>query len=473
MTRTVAQICRQSSSLSDVQIHILQNSEPLLQFASDLSQRRLSLFVPARKEGALVLAALKKPLFDRGEEGDFADSVGACVTSGEEPVVAQVMAGKDSLTALKEVDYGRTEPMVAYPFVDTGGKTIAVITFTGEVAADKRILTETAFSALQVPSAGGLPGLYKRLSVQDGVILVDSTGKITYADDMAENIMRFRGRTAPLCGETIYSGRLDLAAARHALVTRQGAIEEINRPRASLTMRVIPLLRGGKLFRLVLIMTERTEIRRKEEELLVKQSVIKEIHHRVKNNLQTVAGLLRMQMRRVATEEAKAALQESLNRILSISLVHETLSLHDGERIDASAMAKRLLGLLTRSLTGADLKVITAFDGASLYLSSREAVSVALVLNELITNSLSHGFAGLKAGVLTVTLTAADGNCTITVADTGRGLGAGGGNGEKQSHLGLDIVRTIAEKDLHGAFRIGPNEPNGTVATLTFPLIKE
>ena len=62
MTRTVAQICRQSSSLSDVQIHILQNSEPLLQFASDLSQRRLSLFVPAREEGALVLAALKKPL---------------------------------------------------------------------------------------------------------------------------------------------------------------------------------------------------------------------------------------------------------------------------------------------------------------------------------------------------------------------------------------------------------------------------
>lgn len=94
--------------------------------------------------------------------------------------------------------------------------------------------------------------------------------------------MRLRGRTSPLKGESVFTDFADLSAARHALVTRQGTTEEINSPESSLTLRAIPLVRGGKLFQLVLVLTERTEIRRKEEELQVKHSVIKEIHHRVK-----------------------------------------------------------------------------------------------------------------------------------------------------------------------------------------------
>lgn len=471
MNSTLAEICRKKSSLTDVQIHILQNSEPLLQFASDLSQRRLTLFVPAARAGAFIPVAVRQPLFGSHEGTVDIDAVGSVISAGEEPVVAKVMAEKRSLTALKEIDYGRTEPMIAYPFEDNGGKTVAVFTFTGKVAPNKRILTETAFRALQVPATAGTADLYKRLSVQDGIILIDSAGTIEYADDMAENIMRLQGHTAPLGGENIYSGRFDLAAAKHALITRQGAAEEMHGDNAVVTMRVIPLLRQGKLFRLILIMSERTELRRKEEELLVKLSVIKEIHHRVKNNLQTVAGLLRMQMRRVEHEEAKAALQEALNRILSISLVHETLAYHEEERIDVSEMGRRLMDLLAQSLVGKDSRIAMRFDGAPVFISSRTAVSLALVLNELLTNAVLHGFADLAEGEVVLAVTVGDNTCEVAVTDTGRGLKEG--CAEKGGRLGLEIVRTVVEKDLHGVFSISPREIGGTTATLSFPCGEE
>ena len=123
----------------------------------------------------------------------------------------------------------------------------------------------------------------------------------------------------------------------------------------------VPILQRGKVRRVISILTERTELHRKEEELMVKTSVIKEIHHRVKNNLQTIASLLRMQMRRTTSDEARDVLNESLNRILSISLVHETLSHHDEENIDISDVAQKLLGLLAHSLVSKDCHVETKF----------------------------------------------------------------------------------------------------------------
>ena len=103
---TIADICHSDSHLSDVQIHILEKSEPFLQFAADLAQRRLALFVPSSKEGFLVSAAVRKPLF--AAEGKADTSVGAIVACGDEPVIADVFTQRRSLTAHKEVDYGRT-----------------------------------------------------------------------------------------------------------------------------------------------------------------------------------------------------------------------------------------------------------------------------------------------------------------------------------------------------------------------------
>mgnify|MGYP000152238273 CR=1 FL=1 len=221
---------------------------------------------------------------------------------------------------------------------------------------------------------------------------------VIYADDMADSILHMCGQRGAITGTNIYNTRLDLTGAKKALSQATGLTDDVTLGEAVVSRRVIPILQRGKVRRVISILTERTELHRKEEELMVKTSVIKEIHHRVKNNLQTIASLLRMQMRRTTSEEARDVLKESLNRILSISLVHETLSHHDEENIDISDVAQKLLGLLAHSLVSKDCHVETEFSGEILPLPSDAATSLALVLNELITNAIIHGFEGRSRG---------------------------------------------------------------------------
>ena len=367
----------------------------------------------------------------------------------------------------KEIEYGRMAPIVAYPFVDNGGGTIAVISFVGTVEDNREILTETAFLSLQVPM--DFHSMYRPLSIQDGVVLVNCNGVVIYADDMADSILHMCGQRGAITGTNIYNTRLDLTGAKKALSQAEGLADDVTLGDAVVSRRVIPILQRGKVRRVISILTERTELHRKEEELMVKTSVIKEIHHRVKNNLQTIASLLRMQMRRTTSDEARDVLNESLNRILSISLVHETLSHHDEENIDISDVAQKLLGLLAHSLVSKDCHVETKFSGDTLPMPSDAATSLALVLNELITNAIIHGFEGRREGLLAVTIRRDGPDGVIIVCDDGVGMShAPVDTGRK--HLGMAIVRTLIEKDMQGTIDFDDGVPEGTVVTIHFPL---
>lgn len=470
MTASMESICRSQSALSEVQTHILKNSEELLQFASDLSHREVQVFVPGRKAGTVVLAALRLPLLSPFENKSGPDREGSEFAGYEEPIILKVLQTGQMVRGCKEVDYGHIEPLVAYPFVDNGGETIAVVAFLGTVEMTRDILTETAFLSLQVPIERDSRKLYRRLSVQDGVVLINCNGIIIYADEMAESILHMRSRSTVLVGANIYNSQVNLTGAKQALSTREGFVEDVTIGEVVLTRRVIPLLRRGKVYRVIVILTERTELYRKEEELLIKTSVIKEIHHRVKNNLQTIAGLLRMQMRRTESKEAKEVLQESVNRILSISLVHEILSHHDEECIDISAVSRQLLMLLAHGMAGADCRIKTTFSGDALCLPSDMATSMALILNELITNAIIHGFEGRAEGNLSVTVRNIENTCLVTVADDGAGMGPVATEPPQRKHLGLAIVRTLVEKDLKGEITFLPAIPQGTSVSIRFQL---
>lgn len=464
-------ICREKSILSDVQIRILNNSVDLLQFASDLSQREINVFVLGKQKDTLVLAAQRTPLFLRLSETVAEAASGESITAYDEPLALRVFHTGTPLKGAKEREFGKMEPMMAYPFVDNAGDTIAVITFVGKVENNRNILTDTAFQALQVPIIDESRKLYQALSVQDGIILISGEGKVVYADEMAESIMHLRGRDIRLAGENIYNSRVNLSGAKKALATHEGFVEDIRHGKIIFTQRVIPLLSGGKVSRIIIVITERTEIHRKEEELMVKTSVIKEIHHRVKNNLQTIASLLRMQMRRVESQEAKDVLQESLHRILSISLVHEILSHHDEENIDISDVAQKLLTLLLHSMVSRENRIEAKFEGQKLILPSEAATSLALVINELITNAIEHGFEGIHEGTISVTIHNEGTWGMMVIADNGRGMDIEAVRNYKgRKHLGLQIVSTLVEKDLQGTLKFSLAEPQGTKAIIRFPL---
>ncbi|WP_296828006.1 histidine kinase N-terminal domain-containing protein [uncultured Megasphaera sp.] len=464
----LAPICRTASTLSPVQIHILQNSEELLQFASDLSHRELFVYVPGRREGTLVLAAHRTPLLQKGRQSELSDP-GTIFSHYEEPLNYQVFQDGRAMHGEKEIEYGRTAPIMAYPFVDNGGRTIAVIAFVGVVEESRELLTETAFLSLQVPM--DFHSMYRPLSIQDGVVLVNCNGIVIYADDMADSILHMCGQHGLITGTNIYNTRLDVTGGKQVLAEANGLADDITVGDAVVSRRVIPILQRGKVRRVISILTERTELHRKEAELMVKTSVIKEIHHRVKNNLQTIASLLRMQMRRTTSEEAQDVLKESLNRILSIALVHETLSYDDDENINLSDVAQKLLGLLAHSLVSKECRVETKFSGDKLLLPSDVVTSLALILNELITNAIIHGFEGRAEGRIFIDIRREDTVCVITVCDDGIGMSQVPKDADRK-RLGMAIVRTLIEKDLHGTIAFSEAVPWGTAVTIRFPLSK-
>lgn len=192
----------------------------------------------------------------------------------------------------------------------------------------------------------------------------------------------------------------------------------------------------------------------------------KEIHHRVKNNLQNIAGLLRMQIRRLDRISARQALNDSISRIMSIAVVHDTLSQGEIGMVDLG----HLLGNLSKfSLSDQMEKPVITLDVATapILIPSREATSLALVINELVQNALHHGLRETPSGELSIKVGQSDGHVSVTIQDNGPGL-TEGFSPEKQGNLGLTIVRTLVKEELRGRFHIRGGR--GTTALVTFPL---
>src|SRR5207244_9757192 len=150
----------------------------------------------------------------------------------------------------------------------------------------------------------------------------------------------------------------------------------------------------GKVTGAVVILRDITDLRRRDRLLLSKDATIREVHHRVKNNLQTISSLLRIQGRRLEHEEAKLAIEESVRRIRSIALVHETLSRAAGEELEFDEILRQLTRMAEEGLVMPDREVQFAVDGDAGELRAELAPPLALVVRELLHKPLEHAFPG-------------------------------------------------------------------------------
>jgi two-component system, sensor histidine kinase PdtaS len=192
-----------------------------------------------------------------------------------------------------------------------------------------------------------------------------------------------------------------------------------------------------------------TDLRRRDRELVTKDATIREIHHRVKNNLQTVAALLRLQARRIDSSSAKSALEEAVRRVGSIAIVHETLSQSAEENVDFDEIVDRLGAMVTEVSDLGD-SVRVRRDGGFGVLDSGVATALATVLTEVLQNAVQHGYpAGSPGGSITVSARRLVGRLQVTVDDDGRGL-PDGFDLDSATNLGLSIVRTLVESELDG-----------------------
>jgi two-component sensor histidine kinase len=240
----------------------------------------------------------------------------------------------------------------------------------------------------------------------------------------------------------------------------------------ALIARSIPLRPDGEHIGALVLVRDVTDLRRRDRELITKDATIREIHHRVKNNLQTVAALLRLQARRIDAPEAKAALEEAVRRVGSIAIVHETLSQAVEEDVDFDEIADRLCGMVSEvSATAGQVRIERR--GSFGRLPSETATPLAMVLTEVLQNAVEHGYPGERAGSIEVSVRRAGGRLEVAVVDDGRGL-PDGFTLDGSTNLGLSIVRTLVESELGGRLALGParaaRPEAGTRAAIDVPL---
>jgi two-component system, sensor histidine kinase PdtaS len=232
-------------------------------------------------------------------------------------------------------------------------------------------------------------------------------------------------------------------------------------------VRVLPLLDGAERVGAIVLCRDVSDLRSKERQLVTKDATIREIHHRVKNNLQTVAALLRMQSRRISSPEAKVALNDAMSRVAAIAIVHETLSQTFDETVEFDRVADgllRMVGDVSSTSAGVSARRCGSFGVVSADL----ATSLSMVVTELCQNALEHGLAD-QAGEVLVVPGRADGRLRVEISDDGRGLPADFDWRQSRS-LGLSIVNTLIE-EMEGTFEIGPRPgARGTQAVLEIPV---
>ena len=193
-------------------------------------------------------------------------------------------------------------------------------------------------------------------------------------------------------GQVLADIGFDDDAARDAMRTHLPVAEEIERDDVSMLLRVLPLLDDGEPIGAVILIRDVSDLRRRDRMLLSKDATIREIHHRVKNNLQTIASLLRLQARRLQSPEARAALAESERRIRSIAIVHETLSREPGDVVHFDEIVRPLARLVEDTASSPELQIRFSVDGDAGDLPGEVATPLAVVLNELMQNAVDHAF---------------------------------------------------------------------------------
>ncbi len=248
---------------------------------------------------------------------------------------------------------------------------------------------------------------------------------------------------------------------------RQARDTEIGDGDTVLILRSLPLRPTGEHIGALVLLRDVTDLRNRDRELVTKDATIREIHHRVKNNLQTVAALLRLQARRIDVPEGRAALEEAVRRVGSIAIVHDTLSQNLDERVDFDDVADRLRVMVTE-VSSPDARVGTSREGSFGTVDAEIATPLAMVLTEVLQNAVEHGFRQGE-GSLTVTARRQVGRLHVCVDDDGVGLPEGF-DLDGSTSLGLSIVRTLVESELGGQLLVGPRPGGGTRVDLDIPV---
>jgi two-component sensor histidine kinase len=478
---TLNDLARSSTDLGEADIEWLHSLVSDWQLLADLSFADLILWALASRGGWLAVAQMRPTTGPTSLQHDVVGTFARAEDQG----LLDIARDERRIWRESDPDWTNGVPVRTEGIpVTRAGRVIAVIErctnlnsartpsrleLTYLQGADDlaRMVAEGTF-----PFPGEAAMLVRSPRVGDGLLRLGKAGCVTYASPNAQSAYRRLGLTADLIGAELAVITAGLCASDEPLDESLMVVAAGRAPRAAevdgngsvVQLRAIPLIVGGARTGALILVRDVTELRHRERELMTKDATIREIHHRVKNNLQTVAALLRLQARRLRAPEARAALDEAVRRVGSIAVVHETLSHAPEEIVDFDDIADRV-AMMAGEVSAPEVQVIPKITGSFGPLSASVATPLAMVLTELLQNALQHGFpqAATGQGLLEVIAVREQERLTVIVADNGVGLPAGF-DLDSATSLGLQIVRTLVVSELGGRLRIMPRPGGGTEA---------
>ncbi len=474
------ELARSNTTLSSDALRHVQRLIASWQVLSDLSFSDLLLMGVKEGAGSPAFVVLAHVRPTTGQTLYPAELVGTVITAAERPVLSRAWHKGEIVGGDTTVIGGSDRARVQCVPVRHRGDVVAVISRETAMTSSRRPgelerqYLEVFDRMARMVAEGSFPFPYEEVEIEeaprvaDGLIVLDEELTLRFASP--NSALHRMGLHAYAIGVPLRDIGFEPAAAEDAIRLRTPVTEEVERGDTSILLKAVPLIEGGRVSGVFVLTSDVTDLRRRDRILLTKDATIREIHHRVKNNLQTVAALLRLQARRLESPEAREALAESERRIRSIAIVHETLSRDVGDVVSFGDIVLPLVRVVEETVSTEELRLSFEVEGDAGDLPGEIATPLAVVLNELMQNAVDHAFPSdgdRTEGNVRVRITREGDTLTVEVIDDGVGL-VEGFSLETSRGLGLSIVQTLVTSELGGSIEMRNDQ--GTRVTLSIPI---
>ncbi len=472
---------RECPNLTDIDIEFLRRVEAALPITADVCRADITLCCKLDDKSALIARHMRP----KSTSSLYRQNMtGSTLTEDDQPILFRTFASGNIGRGQKEV-LASGAPVIqdCYPIYSESRRMIGALVYETNMVAHERHRRRNrhfrqAAQWLQSMCISGElseAATLSRFGLHDGIYLVNRNRKVVYMNGIVANLFRSIGIVSDIREQAIDTlEAFDQEMVDEAFHTQMPAERRHESDDGRIWIRkVVPLRMApvtwqnywqnwtwygalqrndhpdGAVESVMVMIHNATEAVQKQRELNVKSAIIKEVHHRVKNNLQTVAAILRIQARRTENDEAKQLLTDAVNRILSMSVIHEFLSHDEHQPINVSDVCQRIANQVADIAASPGQRIDVHVSGPNIRLPAGQATPIALVINELMLNAVEHGVKEREHAIINIRLEDEGGNAKIILEDDGDGLPDDFDPADGKS-LGLQIVHTLVTDDLKG-----------------------
>lgn len=461
----IEELCKKYTDLTEEEISTVRGMSTVLQPLANLEDADIFIDCPSWDGDAIVVAEAKPSYVPSSYKKTV---VGLMARKENEPAVARTFRLGVATKQMKGITQENTRVIqTVEPIRNTAGdRVIGVLIREQRVDEQRQISERLHFSEQSYEQIANalthMVGSNNWLTecIDEALLMVDRTGLVTFRNSLCRDLYRQLGYIEDPLGQLYENVRLvdsmnDPDQSGYSVI-------ETTVGRHSLTIKRIQLDSEDMDFAVVI--QDITWKKEQEKALILKSVAIKEMHHRVKNNLQTIASLLRLQVRRSDNDETRKVLGESMNRILSIATTHELLAQSGVDQVKIGEVILNIKNNTVRYFARPHFDVSITLEGDDFEVDSDIATSVALIINELLQNSLQYAFEGREAGLIRIVVTRGELYSRIEVIDNGGGYDV---ENVRTDRLGLSIVQTMVKDKLRGSLSV-ESGPGGTQVIFDF-----